>query len=63
MTLAEICVMDSYEETYRSVPGVGFISARILANELGDLSQFANERQLFSYIRHFQNINSDKKRR
>jgi transposase len=38
-----------YEATYRSVPGVGFISARILSNELGDCSQFANERQLFSY--------------
>lgn len=40
---------DPYETTYRSVPGVGLVSARILANELGDLSQFANERQLFSY--------------
>jgi transposase len=25
------------------------VSARILSNELGDLSQFTNERQLFSY--------------
>lgn len=40
---------DPYEATYRSVPGVGFISARVLSNELGDLSQFANERQVFSY--------------
>lgn len=48
--LKEQAASDPYEETYRSVPGVGFISARILANELGDLSQFANERQLFSYI-------------
>lgn len=40
---------DPYEATYRSVPGVGPISARVLANELGDLSQFHNERQLFSY--------------
>ena len=40
---------DPCERTYRSVPGVGFISARILSNELGDLSQFANERQVFSY--------------
>jgi transposase len=40
---------DPYEATYRSVPGVGLVSARILSNELGDLSQFANERQLFSY--------------
>lgn len=35
---------------YRSVPGIGPISARVLANELGDMSQFSNERQLFSYL-------------
>jgi transposase len=40
---------DPYEAIYRTVPGVGRISARVLANELGDLSAFANERQLFSY--------------
>ncbi|MEB3210944.1 MAG: IS110 family transposase [Leptolyngbyaceae bacterium] len=40
---------DPYETTYRSAPGVGAISARVLSNELGDLSAFANERQLFSY--------------
>jgi transposase len=40
---------DPYNATYQSVPGVGFISARVLSNELGDLSQFANERQVFSY--------------
>lgn len=40
---------DHCEMTYRSVPGVGAISARVLSNELGDLSRFANERQLFSY--------------
>ncbi|MBV8887744.1 MAG: IS110 family transposase [Chroococcidiopsidaceae cyanobacterium CP_BM_RX_35] len=28
---------------------MGLLSARILANELGDMSQFKNERQLFSY--------------
>lgn len=42
-------IYTAYEATYQSVPGVGFISARVLSNELGDLSQFANERQLFSY--------------
>ena len=41
---------DSIEETYRSLPGVGPIVARTLANELGDLSQFKNEKQLFSYV-------------
>ncbi len=40
---------DPNEETYCSAPGVGTISARILSNELGDLTQFNNERQLFSY--------------
>ena len=35
---------------YRSVPGIGLISSRVLANELGDLSRrFKNERELFSY--------------
>lgn len=38
------------ETTYRSVPGIGPIAARVLANELGDMSHFANERQLFSYL-------------
>ena len=40
---------DQNEATYRSVPGVGAISARVLSNELGDMSEFTNERQLFSY--------------
>ena len=40
---------DNREETYRSAPGIGPLSARILSNELGDMSQFENERQLFSY--------------
>ncbi len=41
---------DPHEATYCSAPGVGFLSARVLSNELGDLCQFANERQLFSYV-------------
>lgn len=40
---------DDYEATYRSAPAVGPISARILSNELANMKQFANERQLFSY--------------
>ena len=40
---------DPHEPTYLSAPGVGTISARILSNELGNMSQFRNERQLFSY--------------
>lgn len=35
---------------YRSFPGVGTITSRILANELGNLEErFKNERELFSY--------------
>ena len=35
---------------YRSVPGVGLITSRVLATELGDLKKrFKNERELFSY--------------
>ena len=40
---------DNCETTYRSAPGIGALSARVLSNELGDMSQFNNERQLFSY--------------
>lgn len=34
---------------YESVPGIGFLYGRELANELGDMKQFKNERQLFSF--------------
>jgi transposase len=39
---------DPLEKIYRSTPGIGSISARTLSNELGDMSRFDNERQLFS---------------
>lgn len=35
---------------YESHPGIGLVSARTLANELGDMSQFKNEKCLYSYI-------------
>jgi transposase len=38
------------ETVYQSVPGIGSISSRILANELGDMSQFKNEKSLFSFV-------------
>lgn len=42
---------DVYIETvYQSVPGIGLISSRILSNELGDMSQFKNEKSLFSFV-------------
>lgn len=37
------------EKIYRSAPGVGPIASRILINELDDMSQFKNEKQLFSF--------------
>lgn len=41
---------EALEKVYRSVPGVGDISSRILANELGNLAErFQNERALFSF--------------
>lgn len=35
---------------YLATTGIGCTSAQVLANELGDLQQFKNERQLFSYL-------------
>ena len=49
LKLKEQAQEDKNEATYRSAPGIGPIAARILSNELGDMSQFNNERQLFSY--------------
>lgn len=40
---------DEYEKIYRSIPGVGPVSSRILSTELGDMSQFSNEVSLFSF--------------
>jgi transposase len=37
------------EKVYTSVKGIGKTAARILANELGDMSQFSSEGGLFSY--------------
>jgi transposase len=37
------------ERIYRSAPGIGPVGARVLANEVEDMSYFENERQIFSY--------------
>lgn len=37
------------EEIYRSAPGIGPVGARVLANELGNMKQFPNEKALFSF--------------
>ncbi len=38
------------DEVYRKNHGIGSMSARILANELGDMSQFSSEKKLYSFI-------------
>lgn len=40
---------DVREKVYRSIPGIGFQTARILSTEVGDMSQFPNERKLASF--------------
>lgn len=37
------------QQIYESAPGIGAIHGRQLANELGDMKQFKNEKQLFSF--------------
>ena len=47
--LVEQAKEDPLDAVYRSVPGVGPLISRILSAELGDMSQFPNERALFSF--------------
>ena len=47
--LAEQASKDPLEEIYRSVPGIGVLTARVLSNELGDMSQFPNVKSLYSF--------------
>lgn len=42
--------LDPLEARYRSIPGIGRITSRTLSTELGNMSQFLNERQLFSFV-------------
>ena len=35
---------------YMEIPGIGLLSAIVFADELGDCSQFANEKSLFSFL-------------
>ncbi len=37
------------EDMYRSVAGVGPVTSRTLANELGDMQHFSSEKKLYSY--------------
>ncbi len=51
----ELLAMQSEKELvllslYKSVPGIGDINALRLKDELGDMSQFTNEKKLFSYL-------------
>lgn len=43
-------VDSTIDECYKSFFGIGVVSARILANELVDMSQFSNEKKLYSYV-------------
>lgn len=47
--IAEQSESDPLFIVYRSVPGVGPLTARVLADELGDMSQFPNVRALYSF--------------
>jgi transposase len=48
--LKDQAIKDSeLEAVYKSAPGIGSINARILANELGDMTHFKNEKGLFSF--------------
>lgn len=47
--LEKQAINDPLESIYSSVPGIGKIASRILANELGDMAQFDNEKKLFSF--------------
>lgn len=38
------------ERIYQSVPGIGPIIGRTLANELGDMRQFPSEKELYSFV-------------
>ena len=47
--LVEQAKEDPLDAVYRSVPGVGPLISRILSTELSNMSQFRNERALFSF--------------
>jgi transposase len=40
---------DPFAAVYLCTPGIGPLISRVLSNELGDMSQFPNERALFSF--------------
>lgn len=48
-SLEEQSQKDDLAKIYSSAPGIGPLISRVLSNELGDMSQFSNEGQLFSY--------------
>ena len=41
---------DPNEAIYRTVPGIGIIGARVLSNELGDMSRFKSEKKLCNFV-------------
>ena len=57
MEIKEQAIKDStIDAVYQATTGIGCTSARVLTNELGNLQQFKNERQLSSYLVLFRKI-------
>ena len=48
-SLKDQALKDPLEQMWVQMPGSGFVTARILCNELGDMSQFPNERAVYSF--------------
>jgi transposase len=46
----EIAKVSVIVQTYLQVPGIGIQTATVLATELGDMSQFRNEKALFNFL-------------
>ncbi len=42
--------VSSIVQTYLQIPGIGIQTATVLATELGDMSQFRNEKALFNFL-------------
>ena len=43
-------VSSEIDKYYLSVPGIGMLTARVLATELGDMSRFGSAKRLYSYL-------------
>lgn len=48
--IREQAAKDALDPIYRSVPGVGTLTARVLSSELGDMSRFSSGKKVASYV-------------